>query len=300
VGHLSYSALAEYERCGYRFYLERLLGVREGAATSPGDEGATAAEAEELTPSPPDELTGAATDAAPAGRDRALAFGNAVHGALEWSARNDWREPEGADPAVAEAVRAWLGSGLRRELDGWRIRPEVPFVVSVGGTVIRGQMDLLAEGPDGEKCVVDFKTDAMGGRSPAELGRRYTAQREVYALAAAADGAPVRTVHLFLEAPDDPVIEEFDAGTLEKAGERLEGLIGRIRGGEFAPTSEPSPTVCFGCPAAARLCPVARWRPPPAPGAEASAASGPGDAETNGARGAEASLTEHVQARLFE
>ena len=29
IGHLSYSALALYEHCGYRFYVERVLGARE-------------------------------------------------------------------------------------------------------------------------------------------------------------------------------------------------------------------------------------------------------------------------------
>ena len=87
---------------------------------------------------------------------------------------------------VRAAVAApGCGSGLRAELDGWRIAAEVPFVLGVGGTVIRGQIDLLADGPDGERCVIDFKTDALRGRSPAQLAERYAAQREVYALAVA-------------------------------------------------------------------------------------------------------------------
>ncbi len=34
LGHLSYSALDAYKRCGYRFYVERVLGVRAGLVTT--------------------------------------------------------------------------------------------------------------------------------------------------------------------------------------------------------------------------------------------------------------------------
>jgi hypothetical protein len=87
------------------------------------------------------------------------------------------------------------------------------------------------------------------------------------------------------------------------AGERLGRLVARIRGGEFAPTAEPSPTICFGCPAAARLCPVARWRPRPGPGAEAYAAAAveePAARTGNGAAPEDLERPEHVQARLFD
>jgi hypothetical protein len=130
--------------------------------------------------------------------------------------------------------------------------------------------------------VVDFKTDALRGRAPAELVGRYAAQREVYALAAAGTGdAPVRAVHLFLERASEPVVEDFAAAGLDAARERLEALIGEIRSGEFEPTREPSRTVCFACPAAARLCPRPAWRPRAPrglPPEEPAAEPGPGGA----------------------
>jgi ATP-dependent helicase/nuclease subunit A len=267
VGQLSYSALAEYERCGYRFYVERTLGLSpppsprhpeagddEGAALGPG-----------------------------VVRARHLGFGNAVHAALEWSARRAWEQPgdelllalladEGVDgdPDVLDRARAmiggWLGSELRAELAGSEARAEVPFAIPLAGAIVRGQIDLLTAGA--APTVLDYKTDALGKEGPAALASRYTAQRELYALAVAGaangDGPPssVRTIHLFLEAPDQPVIETFDAGRLAAARGRLEGLIAEIRGGEgFTPTDEPSWPVCNGCPAAARLCPHPEWRP---------------------------------------
>ena len=280
VGHLSYSALAEYERCGYRFYVERLLGVRPAAAAvvtppaGPGEE--EGAEGVDVVVEP-DPDAGSAEP-----RARALAVGNATHAALERSIRDGWSavdehvvdgllaqeglaEDAEARERVLAGVGAWLGSGLRDELAGYALRPEVPFVLPVGGTVIRGQIDLLAQGPGGERVVVDFKTDALKGRAPADLVGRYAAQREVYALAAAGDGV-VRAVHLFLERAEEPVEDGFGPAELDAARERLGSLIDRIQGGAFAPTDSPTSATCFGCPAAARLCPHPAWRPRAAAG----------------------------------
>jgi ATP-dependent exoDNAse (exonuclease V) beta subunit len=50
---LSYSSLTEYRRCGYRFYLQRVLGLPDAAApVGPPQAGATAASAEALTTGP--------------------------------------------------------------------------------------------------------------------------------------------------------------------------------------------------------------------------------------------------------
>jgi ATP-dependent exoDNAse (exonuclease V) beta subunit len=252
VGHLSYSALSDYERCGYRFYAERVLGLSEPVEPGAGKEsGANAG---------------------------ALAFGSAVHAVLEWSARNGWAEPapeligdrlaaQGGDPDQAgralDLVRGWLACDLARELSGLPSRAEVPFVLDLAGSVVRGKIDLLVDSPRGP-VVVDFKTDALEGGSAAELGGRYQAQRELYALVAASGagaGRPVRAVHLFLQDPASPVAEELGPLELEAVRARLEGLIGLIKGGDFAPTASPTAAICFGCPAAANLCPHPAWRP---------------------------------------
>ena len=75
-------------------------------------------------------------------------------------------------------------------------------MLGLAQTIVRGQIDLLVEG-DGVPTVVDYKTDALAGRSPAELAARYAAQRQVYALAVGS-AAGARTIHVFLEAPDQP------------------------------------------------------------------------------------------------
>jgi hypothetical protein len=274
LGHLSYSALDAFKRCGYRFYVERVLGVRGGAVVTVATDSEPAAEADE----PPDEdVVDPGGDGAGARTPSAAkALGNAVHSALEWSARSGWDVPPAervqallAREGVADAdtlaraqalIDGWLASDLRRSLDGAPLRAEVPFVLPVADTVLRGNMDLLAGGA--EPVVVDYKTDRVGIDSPASLGERYAAQRAVYALAAAgAEARTVRAAHVFLERPEEPVIEVFDEAALEAAQARLEGLIAQIRSGSFEPAREPYAALCFGCPAAPRLCPRPAWRP---------------------------------------
>jgi ATP-dependent helicase/nuclease subunit A len=276
-GHLSYSALADYAGCGYRFYVERVLGLASPLDHETTTGGESHSADADLTA---DELI--SPELGP--RRRALAIGNSVHAILETIARRSWAAPapteilgilvrEGIadDPEARDRVEAlvagWLGSGLRGELErsATRLRPEVPFVLGLGDAVVRGKIDLLAQG-DGGTWVVDYKTDALDSADPQELAKRYETQRDLYALAVAGaqleTPAPViRAAHCFLEAPDRAVVETYDEAALEAAQARLEGLIARIRDGDFTRTPEPYPSLCYGCPAAARLCGKPAWRP---------------------------------------
>jgi ATP-dependent exoDNAse (exonuclease V) beta subunit len=272
LGHLSYSALDAYRRCGYRFYLERVLGV------SPGPLAFAAADGEASAPERADDEVGDPTAPMGAGAT-ARALGNAVHAALEWSAHASWEAPsaeliaalcrrEGlsgdsdAEARVGGLVEAWLASALCAEIKGEPARAEAPFALPLGGTVLRGNIDLLVQAASGP-TVIDFKTDRLSGSTTQELGTRYAAQRSIYALAVAgiAAGQPVRTAHVFLQAPDEPVIEVFEAADLDEARSRLEGVVAQIRGGDFAPAADPYEALCLGCPAAPRLCPRPAWRP---------------------------------------
>ena len=273
AGHLSYAALAEYERCGYRFYAERVLGL---ASIDHGSD--------QPAPGESDETLGEADlDAASVGeiprpglRERRRGFGNAVHGLLEWSARNRWTHPtrarceallrrEGLAADAAEVDRAlalvsgWLESDLRASLSSARVRlrPEAPFLLALGGSVVRGRMDLVATLPDGETVVVDYKTDALGGAEPASHAERYATQRGLYALAASrldADSAGVRTAYCFLEAPDRAVEHSFDAAALDAARAEVERLIGGVQAADFEVTPTPHAALCHDCPARRRLC----------------------------------------------
>jgi ATP-dependent exoDNAse (exonuclease V) beta subunit len=274
AGHLSYSALASYAGCGYRFYVERILGLG-----SPAEVAASDGEPEAEEDLEADELL----DPALGPRERSLAIGSGVHAILEAAARRSWapvtdeevervlaREGLAGDDAarqrVAKLVEGWLSSELAESLRGGgaRVRPEVPFLLDLGRTIVRGKIDLLADTDDGP-LVVDYKTDALDGADPAELASRYEIQRDIYALAvqrgAGNGSAPIRAAYCFLEDPERTVTESYDESRLRQARERVEGLIARIRAGDFTRTDTPHLALCHGCPAAARLCGNPAWRP---------------------------------------
>jgi hypothetical protein len=210
------------------------------------------------------------SDTAPEAR-RVFGPGVAVHGLLEWSARNGWRDPgeeraaaalaeQGLDPSPAEVARAldlakgWIDSPLRAELEDGRVSAEVPFVLSIGDTMLRGSIDLLVERPDGSVLVVDYKSDRLEDREPVEAAARYEVQRDLYALAASSRGAPVETSYVFLERADDPVRQGFEAADLHQARARIEELLGKLAEGSFAVTDRPHRALCHNCPARERLC----------------------------------------------
>ncbi|MGH2922932.1 MAG: RecB family exonuclease, partial [Solirubrobacterales bacterium] len=259
AGGLSYSALSSFERCGYRFYAERMLGIagpdEPAAADRPGSG---------------DQDAGDQDAAEPTARQR-FGPGVAVHALLEWSARHSWRAPdadrvaaalreEGLGPRgelarqVEGLVGAWLDSPLRAELGDAGISAELPFVLPVGAALIRGSIDLLAERPDGSVLVIDYKSDRLDGADPDSLADRYAVQRDLYALAASARGAPVETAYVFLERPGDPVRTEFYRAELDAARERVESVLARLARGGFAVTEHPHRALCHDCPARERLC----------------------------------------------
>jgi hypothetical protein len=227
----------------------------------------------------------------------AVRLGNAVHELLERSGAAGWSAPE--RERVVEALRrngcetgarqieeieallgAWLEgptlAALRSEEAA--VRPELPFGLAVGGTVVRGAIDLIAERAGAPPLVVDYKTNRLEGTTAERIvAAEYEPQRDIYALAAAAGtGAEeVETAYAFLRSEEPPVTKSYDAAELEGARERIESLVARVRGGEFRAT-EPGERVCTACPGRLRLCP--RWRRDedgelvPAPGDDALAA----------------------------
>jgi hypothetical protein len=200
-----------------------------------------------------------------------------VHALLEWSQANGWREPseelarrhavaaglepDGADAvALLEPVRGWLGSVLRERIgaSATRVRAEVPILLGVGDTVLRGSIDLLVERRDKPPLVIDYKTDRLNYSVPEEHAARYETQRTIYALAVAESlGAPeVEVAYVFLERPEDPALTTVGSAEMEAGRKRLAVAISQIRHGEFpvAPAEERTWSLCRGCPALGRLC----------------------------------------------
>ena len=273
VGRLSYSALESYKRCGYRFYLERVVGMRRpdvvppAVAASNGDSDQLA-----LGEAP----AAAASEAELSPRVR----GTLVHELLE---AIDFREPALPSPeVVVERLRAHgapVSGAVVEELTGLvagalesplaarlaaarRVRSEVPFAFELAAAgaageplIVDGFLDVHAE-EDAGALIVDYKTDALEGRSPDDAtAEKYAAQRLVYALAALRGGAPgVEVAHLFLERPDEPASRSFDASDVPRLEEDLVALAEGIVGGRFEPAGDPHRELCQGCPGQPALC----------------------------------------------
>ena len=136
-----------------------------------------------------------------------------------------------------------------------RVSPEVPFVLSVGGTLIRGSIDLLARAP--RRLGAGGRLQDRPSRRAAirsEIVARYSIQRDLYALAAAARGAPVETAYVFLERPDEPVRESFGEARARGGAGRVEAVLERLAAGRFEVTDRPHRALCADCPARERLC----------------------------------------------
>ena len=237
VRRLSYSALALFERCSYRYYAERVVGMRpaEAAGSVPGQSGLAATE-----------------------------IGDAVHVLLELETpQEDLRELALArypgageeDLARIEAlVQSWRESALARRLaDLPGVRPELGFAFDHDGVLLHGRFDLFQLG--GERAlVVDYKTNLLEELSPAEIVEaEYGLQRLVYALAAFRAGAEeVEVAYVFLERPEEVVTTTFVRAQTSELETQLSEAIRRIDAGEFRPT--PSEFACAGCPALNVVC----------------------------------------------
>jgi ATP-dependent helicase/nuclease subunit A len=248
VKRLSYSALALFERCSYRYYAERVAGLREERGTLPGGEGGL----------------------------RATEIGDAAHRLLELvdlaaparpdiSIVRDWY-PEVTDDEVERIegfVDAYCTSELAAriaQLDG--AVPERPFAFEHDGVLLHGRLDVLWR--DGSRAlVVDYKTNSLAEGAPDEIVEHdYRLQRLVYALACFRAGADeVEVVYHFLERADAVVATTFERHQLPDLEEELSAAIRRIDAGEFMPS--PDEFTCNGCPALEVVCAGPKLRNPP-------------------------------------
>jgi ATP-dependent exoDNAse (exonuclease V) beta subunit len=260
LGTLSYTALSELERCGYRYYLERVLGLGE------------------------DRAVGVAEPFAGTGLDP-RARGTLVHRLLE---DVDFSRPLApsseqvgriarelgmrALPSEREEIAALLQTACRsspaaRLAGAGQIRREHPFAFSLAvdpptepieasAQLVAGVIDLLASERDG-LLVVDYKSDRVGAEVDLQelVGREYGVQRLIYALAVLRGGAAgVEVVHWFMERPDDPVSARFGAEDRDGLEAQLAARLGRARVDPFRVSATPHRGLCLTCPGRAGLC----------------------------------------------
>jgi ATP-dependent exoDNAse (exonuclease V) beta subunit len=260
-GPLSYTALASYARCGYRFYAQRVLhlpDVAPPAAAAPAAErtGLNARERGVLVHALIEELDLQAPAAPEPAAVRELAgrLGLQATGADVERAR----ALAGAFAAGEVAARLSAAGAVRREHE---FAFELDTTPPTRGPLLTGVVDLLGVEADGGWLVVDAKTDAVraGADLAAAVDADYGVQRDLYALAALRAGAPrVDVVYAYLARPDEPVTRSYTAADAPALTRRLAALTGRIAAGDFTPTDMPHADLCATCPARDRLCPHPR------------------------------------------
>jgi RecB family exonuclease len=251
VRRLSFTALSLFEQCSYRYYAQRIAGMRERRPERSGSGSAGLAATE---------------------------IGDAAHKLLE---QVDLAAPVAPD---VEQVRGWYSTVTEEELtriaafvasycgselagriatlDG--AAKERHFTFEHDGVLLHGYLDVVHLG--GERALVlDYKTNSLAESGPEEIVEAdYRLQRLVYALACFRAGAQeVEVVYHFLERPDAVVSTTFSRAQAAELEAELSAAIARIQAGEFVPT--PSEFVCATCPALDLVCAGPRLRSAPTP-----------------------------------
>jgi len=240
VRRLSFTALSLFETCSYRYFAERVAGMRSLDVQLVGHEG----------------LSG-------------TAIGSAVHTELEhvdlaapalasgWEDRVRAANPRATDEEV-ERIRSLIEAYCTSELAARvsaldAVAKEQHFTFEHDGVLLHGFLDTYHRAGD-RALVVDYKSNLLDGQEPAEIvAGSYELQRLVYALACFRAGADkVEVAYLFLERPDEPVTSTFTRAQVAELEAELSAAIARLRAGEFRPT--PSEYACAGCPALDVVC----------------------------------------------
>ena len=248
VRRLSYSALSLFERCSYRYFAERVVGLRPADASGsvPGQTGLAATEI---------------GDAVHALLERIDLTAPSVPGDLSELVRA--RYPAATDEEL-ERIRAFVASYCGSEL-GARIAAldgaaaELPFAFEHDGVLLHGRIDVLHR--DGTSALVlDYKTNSLAEGTPDEIVEHdYNLQRLVYALACFRAGAEqVEVVYHFLERPDAVVATSFTREDIPALEAELSAAIAQIQANDFRPT--PDEFVCADCPALNLVCAGPRLR----------------------------------------
>jgi ATP-dependent exoDNAse (exonuclease V) beta subunit len=263
VDSLSYTTLRELERCGYRFYLERVLGLEESRqrararASGALDSRARGTLVHRVMESVDFSARVPATARSVASAARELALR---------ASRADCEEIAAlVCAAVAPGVGAHTGaralgdSPAARVVAAEQVRREHPFAFSVGQArpLLTGVIDLLAREADGGFMVLDYKSDALD--SADDVGelvtREYELQRMVYALAALRTGAPhVEVIHWFLQRPREWVGASYASAERNELESRLAARMQSASARGFAVSEGPHRALCESCPGRLGLC----------------------------------------------
>jgi ATP-dependent helicase/nuclease subunit A len=240
---LSYSSLSTFQSCSYRYFAERVCGMKPLPRLAAGPDGAGLLATE---------------------------LGSAVHELLETI---DLTAPKLPPPAELErSVRSRYASATSENLERIgrlvgnycdselakrvtklpRLATELNFVFELDEVLVNGFLDVVAF--DGAKAfVLDYKTNLLDRPAEEIVESEYRLQRLVYALACLRAGyEEVEVVYAFLEQPDAVVSAGFRAADVAELERELGAVIERVARGEFAPT--PGRRICSDCPVNDVVC----------------------------------------------
>jgi ATP-dependent exoDNAse (exonuclease V) beta subunit len=247
---LSYTSLSLLERCGYRYYLERVLRMPEerAAAGTPRGESLEA------------RARGTLVHRLMETHDFAAAVLPGERQVAEAAAELGLQ----AGPAEREEITALIGEALASPLAA-RIaaargrRREHPFAFSLSAQapLITGVIDLLCEETDGTALVVDYKSDRLSAEQDPEtlVARDYAVQRLLYALAVLRQGAlVVEIVHWFLARPLAPAVARYTLAERPTLEEELAERLAEDWAEPYSVTSRPHRGLCLTCPGRGGMC----------------------------------------------
>ncbi|MEA2341218.1 MAG: ATP-dependent helicase/nuclease subunit, partial [Solirubrobacteraceae bacterium] len=255
VATVSFTTLARYAECPYRFYLERVLRlpqqeppagvVPERAAAEPALTGL-------------DPLTRGSVAHRLLEDDLPPTAGAIAAVAAEFGA--DATEADVAD--LRALVEAWEAGPLAGRLRAAaRVHRERGFAFPLDpddheAPLLNGVIDVLAEEAGGAALVVDYKTNPVAGADlEALVERSYGTQRRVYALAALQAGArEVEVAYAFLERAAEPVVATYAQADAPRLRAELRAAAAGLLAGAFPVTEAPHRELCATCPGRGGLC----------------------------------------------
>ncbi len=248
---LSYSSLATYKSCGYRWYLKHVLRLPDRDRPSGAGGGDARARG---------QVAHALLERADLGATASAPSDDQIRAS---AAANDL-EP---DAAMIERLRGYVeairASPLRERLE--RAQREVSFSLplvadSPSAPMLTGIIDALDITLGMPALLVDYKTDGVRPTDDLEqkVAASYAVQRALYALAVlrGSEAEAVDVVHLFLERPDEPVTASFSRADVPALEQQLSEAAAGLIAAEYPVASQPWRGLCGDCPGRGGLCPV--------------------------------------------
>jgi ATP-dependent exoDNAse (exonuclease V) beta subunit len=256
VDALSYTSLSQHSQCGYRFYLERVLGL------PPTDEaryGSAQRASAEIDPRVRGRIVHSLLEALDFGRP-SPPDATAVQAE---AARAGARLTDATAQEIAELIADLLATDLPARLAALKdLRRERPFALALDTGMgepipLVGVFDLIGSERGGRTLVVDWKSDRLDPNADprAVADADYGLQRAAYALAALRDGAAeVEVLHVFLERTQEPASATYRRQDLPQLTAELQRCSEAILRRDFPVAPDPRPRICDGCPGRGSLC----------------------------------------------